>query len=518
MLRRWRAAGEGRPMRKILESVKRRFRRPGPAEAAPADAPPAAAAGPSGAKAGKQAVILVHGMGEQIPMDTIRGFVRSVWEDDPTISTNGLPNPRSTWSKPDDRTGSLELRRITTRESIASQSWPGGVRTDFYELYWADLTAGSTWGQFVAWVRYLLFRPWSRVPKDVRSAWVALWVASLAVAALSLVALLPDSIWKQIGPIGAWRWALVPLAAAAGALVHRVATATFGRVVRYTRAYPDNIAARAAIRKRGLELLDALHRGTQYSRVVLVGHSLGTMLAYDLLSYYWAQRAAVRTIPQEGDEFAALCAVEAGAAALEAAPSDATRSAYRRAQTRLRKLLAARPSSPGTDSGRWLISDLVTFGSPLTHAEFLIASSDSDLEERKRARELPTAPPFREALDPKVLEAAQATGALPIAFPPEDTRLIAFPDFASPPHWILHHASPFAAVRWTNVHDPSRYVFQGDVISGPLRPALGEAVEDVDLLRLRGRSKSFSHTHYWSPNQPPAQLAAVRRALNLLDD
>ena len=43
-------------------------------------------------------------------------------------------------------TGSLELRRITTRESIASApEFPAGVRTDFYELYWADLTAGTTW-------------------------------------------------------------------------------------------------------------------------------------------------------------------------------------------------------------------------------------------------------------------------------------------------------------------------------------------------------------------------------------
>lgn len=517
MLRRWKRNGRGEPMRKFLDSLKRRLGWAGREEAVPVPAPPATPV-PGGGGAGKQAVILVHGMGEQIPMDTIRGFVRSVWEDDPAISANGLPNPNSTWSKPDDRTGSLELRRITTRESIPSQSWPSGVRTDFYELYWADLTAGSTWGQFVAWVRYLLFRPWSRVPRDVRSAWVALWVASLVVAGLSVVALLPDSIWKRFGPVGPWRWLFVPLAGAAGAAVHRVATATFGRVVRYTRAYPDNIAARAAIRKRGLELLDALHRGTQYSRVVLVGHSLGTMLAYDLLNYYWAQRAAVRTVPQEGEEFAALCAVEAAAAALEAGPSAATRAAYRVAQTRLRKLLAARPVLSGKDGGRWLISDFVTFGSPLTHAEFLIASSDSDLEERKRARELPTAPPYREALDPSVLAAAQATEALPIAIPPGDTRLIAFPDFADPPHWILHHASPFAVVRWTNVHDPSRYVFQGDVISGPLGPTLGPAIKDVDLRLLRGWSKAFSHTRYWSPDQPSAQLAEVRSAVNLLDD
>ena len=60
------------------------------------------------------------------------------------MTTEGLPDPTEVWSKPDARTGSLELRRITTRESIASApEFPAGVRTDFYELYWADLTAGA---------------------------------------------------------------------------------------------------------------------------------------------------------------------------------------------------------------------------------------------------------------------------------------------------------------------------------------------------------------------------------------
>ncbi len=31
--------------------------------------------------ASRQAIILVHGMGEQIPMDTIKGFVKTVWKD-----------------------------------------------------------------------------------------------------------------------------------------------------------------------------------------------------------------------------------------------------------------------------------------------------------------------------------------------------------------------------------------------------------------------------------------------------
>src|SRR5262249_56404556 len=90
------------------------------------------------------------------------------------------------------------LRRITTRESIPSASFRHGVGADFYESYWADLTAGSTWDQFTGWVRGLLLRPLSRVPPDVRSAWVALWIATLAVVALAVLAAIPADSWRKV--------------------------------------------------------------------------------------------------------------------------------------------------------------------------------------------------------------------------------------------------------------------------------------------------------------------------------
>jgi hypothetical protein len=71
----------------------------------------------------KQAVIVIHGMGEQTPMATIKAFVRAVWETVTDLTANGLPDPAQTCSKPDARTSSLELRRITTRESILTQGY-----------------------------------------------------------------------------------------------------------------------------------------------------------------------------------------------------------------------------------------------------------------------------------------------------------------------------------------------------------------------------------------------------------
>ena len=474
--------------------------------------------------AAMQAVVVIHGMGEQRPMDTIKGFVRAVWETDGEITKNGLPNPTQVWSKPDARTGSLELRRITTRETIPGGEFPAGVRTDFYELYWADLTTGSTWEQFVAWVRGLLFRPWRRVPPDVHLAWILLWAASALVLALAIVGVLPATVWKSTRwPwMGDWHWILTAIAVAATAGIHKIVAATFGRVVRYTQATPDNIAARAAVRERGLALLRALHQG-HYQRIVIVAHSLGTMLAHDLLSYFWAEREAARAIAKDSPDFDRLCRLEQAASGIERdEPHQADLADYFTAQRQMRLRLARRPApdpnDPKQKDTRWLISDFVTLGSPLTHAEFLIASDQHDLRVRISDRELPESPPYSELLDPAIRALAVATRKLPIATPAEDSRLMSFP---IPPHyesWELHHAAPFAVVRWTNIYDPATLVFFGDIIGGPLAPVLGPAVVDVNLKELRGRqSWSFTHTKYWTLNRDQIHIRALRAAVNLLD-
>ena len=93
-----------------------------------------------------QAVVIVHGMGEQRPMSTLRSFVEAVWSRDPGLRREaGHPNANKTWITPDERAGSHELRRITT-------PYVNGIRTDFYELYWADVTRGTTRSRLVAWV------------------------------------------------------------------------------------------------------------------------------------------------------------------------------------------------------------------------------------------------------------------------------------------------------------------------------------------------------------------------------
>jgi hypothetical protein len=142
----------------------------------------------------KTAVIFAHGMGEQIPMETLGGFVDAAWviNDDAHCSPPPDENAADIWFKPDRVTGSHELRRITTRWTKSKVNEADkGSRIDFFEFYWADLAEGTTVQEVWDWLRALLVRWPSQVPSGLMGAWLLLWAAAAIVALLSLLALLP---------------------------------------------------------------------------------------------------------------------------------------------------------------------------------------------------------------------------------------------------------------------------------------------------------------------------------------
>jgi hypothetical protein len=162
-----------------------------------------------------------------------------------------------------------------------------------------------------------------------------------------------------------------------------------------------------------------------------------------------ATRYDHRTVVEGTPEFLSLQRLERAVAdlALAVNPAQARtpRDAFLDAQREFCHLLRSR-SKPavGVPDPRWLITDLITLGSPLTHAEFLLARDVRDLRARQEDREFPVSPPIREVLDPDVALKAKAAG---FQLDPKSPQLLCFP-FGS-----LHHAAPFAAVRWTNIHD-----------------------------------------------------------------
>lgn len=137
----------------------------------------------------RQAVVLIHGMGEQSPMETIRGFAHSVWSRNTALHArppkdDPKRNMAELFHVPDLRAGSRELRRISTRrsrdrKSEANAPLEDSVRTDFFELYWADATRDSTWSDFVSWYWRLLLRHPADVPQGVFWIWIWLILVTL---------------------------------------------------------------------------------------------------------------------------------------------------------------------------------------------------------------------------------------------------------------------------------------------------------------------------------------------------
>ena len=505
----------------------------------------------------KQAIVVIHGMGEQIPMDTISNFVRAAWESDRAAGHSTIRAPMEVWSKPDNKTGSLELRRITTRQSRNSKSFPDGVRTDFFELYWADLSDNPTWGLVKGWVISLLWRnPVTRVPRKLLLAWSVLWFVTILVSyALVAAAVTPDFELLGVHPFGitnrghwaAQHWSLIgPVIAAIFLyLANKLLVPYFGRVVRYLRADPDNIAARKAIRERGMALLDALHDGT-YGRIIIVGHSLGSILGYDLVNYFWAARPQAYTFASRSPEMELVKNIEICVAKLRAAAEayekdptpanktacDAAKGKFHTAQRALSEALRKRPRpvrkpdgtcDPKSDT-RWLITDFVTLGSPFTHADFLLTKGRKDFIAKIENRQYSVSPPVREILEVEHKDAAIAEG---FELNPTEPRLMCFPfsqkskrKGAGKDCWQLHHAAPFAATRWTNLHDPSAWIYQGDMVSGPVGGTLfGVGVEDVDLKKANHNKqcRHFSHTLYWALTKKGKGTETVRQLRKALD-
>lgn len=519
-------------------------------------------------KTQRQAVIVVHGMGEPTPMETLRGFVDAVWKDDPSLDLRNL----ETWTKPSPLTGSHETRLIST-SGVASEN-NTRQQTDFYEFYWSDLMTGSKLADVTAWAyRVIIRQPW-QVPRDVFHLWkmlllvlvltIVVGVARFAFGAKILDPLLaPFGItclmilgWRCLRPFGA-RFALfvggvllllanlyyhdittkavlAGLAVLIGFITNQFILPYFGDVARYVRRAPPNIAARQAIRTRGLKLISDLHSAKddagnpRYDRIVIVAHSLGSIVAYDLITHAFADRKEARDFVQSD------ASATAALTALEEAMFKADLSALQKAQRQLFGI-----AKRGEGEARWIVSDFITLGSPLGHASFLIAADEKDLNFRQMERELPRCPPVAEELWQHHQHRRRRLG---IAMPLTAPIMRANSETGSKPHgifygasvgtvptWRLHHAAPFAIVQWHNFYDrdysENADLVDGDFISGRCVPHFGFGVADQQVRLTRPKNgllepRLITHTEYWSraaKGEPEMQdyFGKLRKALDL---
>ena len=423
----------------------------------------------------KQAVVLIHGIGEQKPMQTLRGFVKA-------LLGPGDAGKEPFWSKPDPMSELMELRRL---QSL------GRPTTHFYEYYWAYKVEGTKILDVLSWLGHLVRRSGRDVPASAKGLWLTSRVTVLAI--------ILSAILLTVGQLRTWfesqaasfslAWIVLVLM---GLLIQALAVLYLGDAARYLSPRPSNIRLRHAIRSEGVNLLRTLHKRGEYDRIIVVGHSLGSVIGYDLITHLWqeyneqypalaepdtqekvreclARKVSVQ--PMVGDELS-----KTGEALKPGVPAGITefQNAQRKAWRELRLL-----------GNPWRISDFVSLGSPLAHGMLLLATGRDDFESRKRQRELPMCPPARD-------EKGYAYSS------PTSTDVGAGKKFTP---LVLHHAAPFAVTRWTNVYFPTRLGLFGDLVGGPLQEAFGAGIRDIPVrtkaLGGLARFTLLSHTCYW---------------------
>ncbi|MFK7846060.1 MAG: DUF2779 domain-containing protein [Rhodothermales bacterium] len=427
------------------------------------------------------AIVIIHGIGNQQPLDTLLPFAKNLIEEPAN------PDEPKFWSQPDRMSESFELRRLTARKSNFRPT------TDFYEYYWAHQIPGATYTQILSWARRLLLVNPKRLIPKIRLYWGVSWF--FIVLALCLFVL----SFFQTGEItlpfvgievskAIFSLILALLIPVVVGFSEHFLLKYVGDAARYLQPDPENVQIRHEIRANGIKLLRDLHAeedGQQkYSRIVVVGHSLGSVIAYDIIHHLWDEfkdsflSGHHSILPELERSAKALHDVSASAQVTQEEFND-KKAAYQQLQKIYWREQRERARQENKQA--WLVSDLITLGSPLVHAEVLLNTTISSVAERKAFRELPTCPPQMNW--DKYADCWRFSYKKWEKKRPTD-------------YFIPDHGAVFGSTVWTNMY------FPGDVVGDKLAPILGPGIKDIELRFPPSLSKKHnaptSHTIYWS--------------------
>lgn len=424
----------------------------------------------------RTAVLMVHGMGNQRPLATVRAIVKALYGD--VEPQPGDSIPRRWWTKLDRDVGDIDLPVIVTASvgTVDAEGKPDTRVIDFHECYWASEMAESRLAAVPMWLFELVRKGPSGMQRNIRALWfifgglLAFWILCGCLALLTLlidwVGDLPTGTvavalpwgaagllcfftmgWRGIAllalvsgvlamaglpglqgavadpgkwpmALGAPGWLIVALAGLAlFVLLNWFFLLTVaGDAARYLRAAPSNIAVRRSIRSNGAEMLRRLHaqrwgKQAKYDRIIVVAHSLGTVVAYDMLRAYWGQVAPLLGDPHALGQDAVVQdnfgVISTGPDEPVPPPPEWTapqRTAWRNRGRALIRALDARALArenwfEGDLPPRWIVTDFVTLGSPLSQADFLLAEGSggaalaASFARKTGEREFPTCPP-----------------------------------------------------------------------------------------------------------------------------
>lgn len=473
----------------------------------------------------RTAVVIVHGMGEQRPMETLDGFVKTAL------------HPRGKkwdyyYSRPAEITSSYEARRYIARH-LGRFKGPDGKPTEptqgqveIYEYHWSFLMTGNRFADVMPKTLRLFLRRPSNVPDSLFGIWRVVWIVILAVIALIPALFVAGHLLNTDVPlwiIGGVTSAVVLLFwlgiyRVVGRLFVNKVTSHFVDVARYLDTSPHSYAARRAIRGGFVDLLHALHDG-RYSRIVVVAHSLGAYVAYDALTSLWAEthelHAGPPTDAQAPDPIPlkSLDRLEEAADRVIAEPdADAALDDFQDLQFALWQDLR-------WQGNPWRITDFITVGTPMALADLLVTRPALFSGFKKSDRALRT----------ELMGQLVRRGAL-VRCPPRSETLPVESDESPPVNYrwsksgareVLGSQSPFAVTRWTNLWFPVvRGELRGDWFGGALRPLFGPGIRDIEVLGNDPErfKRGSAHTEYFAhPDKDGEGDAAwhIRRTLAL---
>lgn len=358
----------------------------------------------------------------------------------------------------------------------------------FQAMSYAIVASFVFFGLYVILVGLMFFVPhlWAGDLLTSASGFLRCDSESETLGKIFCEARLPWSLGSDWSSVAAWAIIGIYLAINAAFLQPYL-----GDAARYFRNSPANIAVRREIRKQAVDTLDMLHRLHLYDRIIVVAHSLGTVVAYDMLRAYYS-RICDRIAFDPNQFHAEFGEVDGGTLGRDELRAKG-REIIRRMALNIPADQYDKPIPAGKPPEAWLVTDFVTLGSPLTHARYLMCNGESleelneDFSRRLIEREFPSCPPTTHPNDPDGWLAFKKPGA------------------KQP---TLHHGGMFALTRWTNLYFPMTELFWGDPVGGPVgaekvgkntQPLFGAFVCDKEVCLSKPEVKDFfTHTAYWS--------------------
>ncbi|MEM9054880.1 MAG: hypothetical protein AAGB16_06105 [Pseudomonadota bacterium] len=450
----------------------------------------------------RQAVVIIHGIGEQRPMSTLRSFVSAIGKFPGKYGKpDGDGAPAHTWSRPDKLSEGFEHRRLSIPQSS------NRPKTDVYELYWAHLFEQTDSSTFMAWAKMLFLRKAKNFPPRMRPYLCVLrWVVPAIALAIGVISYLIANQPKSDPDLTLWPVLITVVAGAAISFIAQWVSGfflgTISDAARYLDASARNVTSRNKARELGVEFLERLHAAKdadnvdadKYDRIIVVGHSLGTVIGYDILKSYWYRVYEAFDPTKEAPQDVVKemrSAIKDTLEDKEAPDIHGWRDLQEQVWLEYRRI-----------GNPWRVTDFVSLGSPLAHADVLLATSEQEFYDRQNEQEFPTAPPTLDPVSKEIWK--DKTFNRPYDHP-----------------WsvkLLNHSAMFSVMRWTNVYFPVWGGVLGDPVGGPASPLFGPAVWDRPV-RRDGQNERMSHLNYWAGQinreDPQEPMTALEDAMQL---